>query len=157
MTELEVFAKSLEVSRWTLVVSLVMSTASIVFASLEMAFQRSHNVRSLRPLCEARLVEEEASLAISIRNVGLGPLIVVGLALSSKAGAKPVELREAFVLPPLESRLILSIPASERDTLREARLRICYRDIYDKKHEKLIPLDDDLMPALGLRQARPQA
>jgi hypothetical protein len=76
MTELEVFQKSLEVSRITLIITICLSLSSMVFAILEMAFQRSHNKKSVKPLCDLDIEEGEGRLCLSIRNLGLGPMIV---------------------------------------------------------------------------------
>jgi hypothetical protein len=139
MTELEVFTKSLNISRWTLVASIIVSTASIAFASLEMAFQRSHDVRSLRPLCEAKSSKKGSRVSIALRNVGLGPLIVTAVSLAIAEEEKPGEPLEPFVIPPLESRIVLMLSAAEAKG-RELRLKVSYRDIYDKKYLRLVPV-----------------
>jgi hypothetical protein len=151
MTELEVFKQSLDVSRLTLMVSLIVSTASIAFASLEMAFQRSHNIRSVRPFCELTAREEGGRVSIVIRNVGLGPLIVTSVSLSGpqaeegeSSGADDAARDivafetqpDGLVLPPLERAIVLSFPEAEREALAGRELRVLYRDIYDRKHEK---------------------
>jgi len=149
MTELEVFTKSLEISRLTLIVSLIVSIASIAFASLEMAFQRSHNVRSLRPLCEARSSRKDGRVAIEVRNVGLGPLILSSASLSIGGEDRPSERQEPRVIPPLESRVVFSLSAAEAKG-RGLRLRVSYRDIYDKKYERLVlvePESESPLPA----------
>jgi hypothetical protein len=142
MTELEVFKQSLDVSRLTLMVSLFVSTASIVFASLEMAFQRSHNKRSVKPLCELSAKGEGERAIIVLRNVGLGPLILSSLSLSGEGARARAELvallelpEEGLVIPPLEKREILSFPEEGREDAEGLELKIEYRDIYDRKHE----------------------
>jgi hypothetical protein len=162
MTELEVFTKSLEVSRVTLIVSLIVSLVSIVFASLEMAFQRSHNKKSMLPLCELSLRAGDDKVAIRLRNVGLGPLIVRCVALAteesaaegnkakgkdhseraqadagSDCGASSTAIPEGgLVIPPLETAAVLSFPEGEREALGGRELCIEYRDIYDRRFVK---------------------
>lgn len=153
MTELEVFRQSLDVSRLTLVLSLVVSTASIVFASLEMAFQRSHNIKSVRPFCELTELEEGERVSVVLRNVGLGPLILSELELrgaplgapgSSGGEAEPVLEARACgtVIPPLERAIILSFPAARRPELAGREICIKYRDIYDRPHETASTIAD---------------
>jgi hypothetical protein len=156
MTELEVFKQSLDVSRLTLVVSLIVSTASIAFASLEMAFQRSHNVRSVRPLCELSAKADEGRVAIVLRNVGLGPLILYRLSLghmdekrrqpvpgeddASRNAALIGLPEEGLAIPPLERREILSFSEEEEEDFRDLGLWAEYRDIYGRKHETTVKL-----------------
>jgi hypothetical protein len=138
MTELEVFKESLDVSRTTLIVSLFVSTASIVFASLEMAFQRSHNVRSVRPLCELSAKADGQRTTVVLRNVGLGPLILLRATLDG-ADSPEVDLalppEEGFVLPPLESRALLSFLTADKEKMEALGLVIGYKDIYGHRHE----------------------
>lgn len=91
MNELEVFQKSLEISRITLIISIVLSVSSMVFAILGMAFQRSHNKRSVRPLCDIRLEDLEAVFKLGVYNSGLGPMIVTKVALEA------AEARDALI------------------------------------------------------------
>jgi hypothetical protein len=154
MTELDVFKQSLDVSRLTLMVSLFVSTASIVFASLEMAFQRSHNKRSVKPLCELSAKVEGERSVIVLRNVGLGPLILSGLSLSGEGAQESSGLvallelpEEGLVIPSLEKREILSFPEEGREEAEGLVLKIRYRDIYDRKHETGTRLGSVSVPA----------
>jgi hypothetical protein len=144
MTELEVFKQSLDVSRLTLMVSLVVSIASIAFASLEMAFQRSHNIKSVRPYCEFTAKEVGDRVSIVLRNVGLGPLIVTAVSIADSADSGEVSHDitvfepgpDGLVLPPLEKASILSFPEAECEALSNRYLQVEYCDIYDHRHEK---------------------
>jgi hypothetical protein len=144
MTELEVFKQSLDVSRITLLVSLAVSTVSIVFGSLEMAFQRSHNKHSVRPFCVAYARVEGNRVAINLRNVGLGPLFVTGISYEEGGltleGQASFSLDDAPVIPPLERWELgpsLAAKVGEEDC-RE--LLVHYKDIYDRKYEKRFKL-----------------
>ena len=106
MTELEVFERSLEVSRLTLYVSIALSLVSIVFTILSMAFQRSHNKKSVKPLCDLR-VEDGEGLAIGLWNLGLGPMIVKDIKVENPDGKGWSELAEALKERPDSVRLAL--------------------------------------------------
>ena len=76
MTEVEIFKQSLDVSRIVMLITVVMAITSIVFSALAMAFQRSHNRRSIRPICSIRKRAENGKVYIFIKNCGLGPMIL---------------------------------------------------------------------------------
>ena len=114
MTELEVFQKSLEVSRATLVVSIVLSLVSMVFAILGMAFQRSHNKRSLRPLCDLRLESSGEVLRLCLRNGGLGPMILGRICLRTEGRKERKEEAPGTELEDLEADLKGALPLGLR-------------------------------------------
>jgi hypothetical protein len=158
MTELEVFQKSLDVSRITLVVSIVLSVSSVVFAILGMAFQRSHNKKSVRPLCDLRIEHGESGLSLAIHNLGLGPMIIGKLVLRAEPGLPETtiaaclpgrhtglhvaSLRQGNVLAPGGS-LVLLASTSDADPLYRLEsaiggrtLLVEYQDIYDRVFRK---------------------
>jgi len=47
MTEVEIFKQSLDVSRIVMLITILMAVTSVVFPALTMAFERSHNKRSI--------------------------------------------------------------------------------------------------------------
>ena len=80
-----------------------------------------------------------------LRNVGLGPLILCRLSLGAEDGREAafplVSLPDdGLVIPPLESRELLSFSKEEEASLRELELRAGYRDIYGRKHETIVKL-----------------
>jgi len=166
MTELEVFQKSLEVSRATLVVSILLSLVSMVFAILGMAFQRSHNKRSLRPLCDLRLEATGEVYRLGLRNAGLGPLLLGSIDLipgkGDVAGALSLEevlkaalspaLRKKFpglpgpgrILAPGEVVSLVEIPLDQakavlslRKALEGLSLEVDFRDIYGRRFKEV--------------------
>jgi len=163
MTELEVFQKSLEVSRITLVVSIVLSVSSIVFAALEMAFQRSHNKKSVRPLCAIRIDDGDGA-GIGLWNLGLGPMIVKKVHFRAPDGScgstieevlpshptdvKVTGIRGDLILPP-GGNLILVACADRtgkgfrfmKKALGGQTLVVEYEDIYEKAFVKETRLD----------------
>ncbi len=167
MTELEVFQKSLEVSRTTLVVSVLLSVASMVFAILGMAFQRSHNKRSLRPLCDLRLEASGQVFRLGLRNAGLGPMILGAVSLAPREGSAPERLedllrgalplaerrryrglpRPGLVLGPGESLALVELPLEDAagvgrltKALEAASIEVDYTDIYGRSYRKILSL-----------------
>lgn len=167
MTELEVFQKSLEVSRATLVVSVLLSVASMVFAILGMAFQRSHNKRSLRPLCDLRLEASGQAFRLGLRNAGLGPLILESVSLRPREGSAAESLEDVIrgalplaerrryrglphpglVLGPGESLALAELPLEDAagigrltKALEAASIEVGYTDIYGRAYRKALPL-----------------
>jgi len=155
MTELEVFERSLEVSRLTLFVSIALSLVSIVFTILSMAFQRSHNKKSVKPLCDLRVDDGEA-LGIGLWNLGLGPMIVKWIKVENPDGKgwsdlsvalkdAPESVRLALpcgdaIVPPEGSLVLVECtgkgkagPAFVRKALADRRLSIGYEDIYERR------------------------
>lgn len=155
MTELEVFQRSLEVSRMTLYVSITLSLVSIVFTILSMAFQRSHNKKSVKPLCDLR-VEDGENFGIGLWNLGLGPMIVKWVRVENPDGKGWSDLSEALkdgpgslrlalpcddaILPPNGSLELVGCPgkgkagvAFVKKALGGRRLAIGYEDIYDRR------------------------
>ncbi len=76
MTEVEIFKQSLDVSRIMMVITIIVSITTVIFSALSMAFQRSHNKRSVKPFCTIIRVVESSEIVIRIKNAGLGPLIL---------------------------------------------------------------------------------
>ncbi len=159
MTELEVFQRSLEISRITLGVSVVISTISIVFGILGMAFQRSHNRKSVKPLCNVDIRETVKGFRVAIVNAGLGPMTVTRVRLGKEGGTgkgsliEPADVVPAGphcrvfseeivgrVLPPMAEQTILECDGASamkiRRALRDYTLIVSYSDIYDHTHTK---------------------
>jgi hypothetical protein len=169
MTELEVFQQSLRVSQIALVISVLISMVSIVFGILSMAFQRSHNRKSVKPFCNVDSRRTGGGLGIFIANAGLGPMRVTGIRITrnrmdggmatddpieAAAPASGILLRaEACadrVLPPLAEILVIEcalagtaakrVARSAMQRLRECSLVVSFSDVYDHTYEKVEPL-----------------
>jgi hypothetical protein len=168
MTEPEFFAKTLMVSRLMLAVSILVSVITIVFGSLTMAFQRSHNRKSVKPLCNIHTFFSDGVLHLSIYNAGLGPMIVSGTGLMKPGGnvrkdLLPVEsvipegiacitdmaLAGEYIIPPVSERKVLEFRAAGdntslnklKDIFEEYRLVIKFYDLYDRKYKRIVRLD----------------
>jgi hypothetical protein len=169
MTELEVFQQSLRVSQIALVISVLISLVSIVFGILSMAFQRSHNRKSVKPFCNVDSRRTEEGLGIVISNAGLGPMRITGIRFARNgpdglpepndpagpsASVPGVLLRAEScfdrVLPPLAELAVIECALASgagkrgsRDAvqrLRECSLVVSFSDVYDHTYEKVEPL-----------------
>lgn len=65
----------------TSVCAVVISIISMVFTVIFSAFQHRHNKNSVRPISAIRLSDYEDRLAVTISNVGTGPLTIIRLRL----------------------------------------------------------------------------
>ena len=166
MTVVEIFAHSLMVSRVSLAVSILVSIISIVFGSLSMAFQRSHNRKSVKPFCNIHPFISDGSVHISIFNAGLGPMIISETGFIRKNGKirkDTVNISEltpegikyetenvfsgVYIIPPMSEKKVLAFSATGsndmkymeklRELLDEYRFFVVYRDLYDRKYERV--------------------
>jgi hypothetical protein len=164
MTEIEIFKQSLDVSRIAMIITVIMTVISVTFSALNLAFQRSHDRKSVKPLCYINKKTTERSFSIAIENAGLGPMIIKaisaidpdqkiynlpdyfgGLQDSNHKNAMVLVGTKDLVIPSNGSKTILEIngdngiPGKEfeeiRQKLDQTKLLISYRDIYDKRYE----------------------
>lgn len=148
--------------------SLILAVNTIVFTALSMAYQRSHNKRSVRPLCNIHQFLTTSKAGISIQNAGLGPMMIHNVVLlksydsSVKNGTQfsdaippdpnynvAVNHSDLYVLA-CQSEIKLfhytSVVPNDKRIERLKRLlhgmTICvqYQDIYDDRYEKREPL-----------------
>jgi hypothetical protein len=169
MTELDVFRQSLEVSRMALVVSVLISTISIVFGILSMAFQRSHNRKSVKPFCNIEVRRTQSGMGMGIANAGLGPMLITRIGLVKGDGMgkdAPCDLADLVpqgphcrhfteectdrVLPPMATQRILewdhagsaggTNAGGVMKKLRGYSLVVSFSDVYDHTYEKIAPL-----------------
>lgn len=162
MTEVEIFKESLDVSRIVMLLTIIMTIVSATFSALTLAFQRSHNKKTVKPLCDAAIVADGKNPGIAVKNAGLGPMIVRELTvtdpeqgdmpfsdfceglLAEKADCVVYKKNGSMILSVNEQKTILEL---NRDIklkpdivdfvsarLSAVKLKICYRDIYDKDY-----------------------
>lgn len=169
MIEQEFFAQTLLVSRITLIVSILVSVITIVFGSLTMAFQRSHNRKSVKPFCNIHPFISDGVLHVSIYNAGLGPMIISGTGLIKDGGRVRRDLVDIesilpagitcitdralageYIIPPMAERKVLEFSVAEGDSSSSGRLKgifdeyrlvILFRDLYDRKYERIERID----------------
>lgn len=166
MTEVEIFKESLDVSRIVMLLTIIMTIISATFSALTLAFQRSHNKKTVKPLCDAALLNDGKNPSITIKNAGLGPMIVRKLTITEpeqvemkfsefcesllavKADCVVFQKSDNMILSLNEQRTILEL---NRDIklksdvadfvsakLAAAELKIDYSDIYDKDYTCVI-------------------
>jgi hypothetical protein len=162
MTEVEIFKQSLDVSRIAMIITVIMTVISVTFSALNLAFQRSHDRKSVKPLCYINRKKQEGRFSILIENAGLGPMIIKSISIVEDE-QRVIDLNAYLedVLGPGEESIVLLdsenlvIPASGNkavftidedkgnaknaireiaDGLGKVKIRINYKDIYDKKY-----------------------
>lgn len=166
MTEVEIFKESLDVSRIVMLITIVMTIISATFSALTLAFQRSHNKKTVKPLCDAAIIVDRENPGIDLKNAGLGPMIVRNVTitepdheevnfsdfcqslLAEKAGCIVYKKTDNMILSANEQRTILELNREvklKRDVedfvlarLAAAELKIDYSDIYDKSYTCII-------------------
>jgi hypothetical protein len=161
MTEVEIFKQSLDVSRIVMLITIIMTIISATFSALSLAFQRSHNRKSVKPLCNLIKIMDKNSVQIIVENAGLGPMIIRDIALTSTDSKNInlctyfdkllsnrnvffIELKREIIIPANEQKIIFELKASDNDKsidmndliikLKKNELVINYCDIYDKEY-----------------------
>jgi hypothetical protein len=160
MTEIQVLAQDLLISRTIMLTTILVAITSIVFSSITMAFERSHNVKSLRPFVNLLQVYDQNRVSLSIANAGLGPMLIERITYLSKNDPNPqgklltdilpigFQTAQVFVCNEIytlaaHDRLTLfeysgaaALPML-RESLKGLSLCIEYRDVYDHEYKKL--------------------
>jgi hypothetical protein len=139
--------------------TILVAITSIVFSSITMAFERSHNVKSLRPFVNVMQVLDQSMLSLSVVNAGLGPMLIERITFLLKddlaapgkllADILPAGLQSTQVFVPTEIyalaardqlKLFECCNAAEflslKERLNKYSLSIEYRDVYDHEYKK---------------------
>jgi hypothetical protein len=169
MTEVEIFKQSLDVSRIVMLITILMTIISATFSALTLAFQRSHNIKSVKPFCNIIILLNSNVIFIAIKNAGLGPMIIKNITindLDNRAlniddyfkdliNAKKTEiiLNNEFqtIIAPNEEKVLINITKEQEtiksnnhnqiiEKLQNTTLMIEYKDIYDKNYLRTIKL-----------------
>lgn len=130
MSEVEIFKQSLDVSRIVMIITIIMTLISIVFSSLSLAFQRSHNRRSVKPYCYFKRYNEVGKNCIVVKNAGLGPMMVDDI--KSEDGVEMCNKR--FVLTANEEIVVVDF-GEKNENNGSTKIKVSYHDIYEKKYE----------------------
>jgi hypothetical protein len=131
LNEVEIFKESLDVSRIVMIITIVMAITSVVFSALTLAFQRSHNRRTVKPYCLIKKVNSNSTTRLIIKNAGLGPMIVDRVEVIRTTGISDRKIKTA--LSPNEECLVFEEKRTSIEA--EATIRINYHDIYGKKYQ----------------------
>lgn len=169
MNELEVFKHSLNVSYWMLGVTVFLSICTVTFGAINMGFQRSHNIKSVKPFCNIHTSMNASGINIIIMNAGLGPMIVQKIVLlktndeSVKDGAQILDLlpselhydtivnkKDSYIIPAMGEMKVVQYSTDSgnkknavellKNTLEGLYLCVVYKDIYDYTREKREPV-----------------
>jgi len=134
MTEVEIFRQSLEVSRVVMVITIIMTLISVTFSALTLAFQRSHDIKTVKPLCGVTLRRTGTLFSVIVKNAGLGPMIVTDIRIGTEGGdADGADRQKKFkkmILSVNEEMTVLETEASALCT----KITVEFRDIYDKEY-----------------------
>ena len=71
----------METSTALLITTMIMALGAITFSALTMAFDRSHQRKSVRPFCNINQNVTSAEIRISIENAGMGPMLIQNILL----------------------------------------------------------------------------
>jgi len=170
MTEVEIFKESLDVSRIVMLITILMAVTSVVFSALTMAFERSHNKRSIRPFCNLIASIEGNTTFVSIRNAGMGTMILKSISLVDEsfnefniADIKTKYPNFIFDLLQINNELAISINEklnilSMNDSIheeaikviKECRIIIKYSDMYNQDFKKDLKIKEITSCALTI-------
>jgi hypothetical protein len=172
MDEIGILLESLTISRITLKISISVSIITIILGVLSLAFQRSHNRKSVMPYCNIIKRNYENLIEIAIVNSGLGPMIIKHIDtkdINDKCkklnNTYPIDvvphdipydtflrgLENTTIASSEEKILLKYIPRAYgdeysvkqiRDALSQKKLIIKYSDIYGQKITKEESLDN---------------
>lgn len=86
--------------------ALLLSVTSIFVAAISLIIQRQHNRKSVMPIGKFEASDYEDSLSVTIKNSGVGPLIIESVEISQPNGQSTDNLIE--VMPNMPSSLCWS-------------------------------------------------
>jgi hypothetical protein len=168
MTEVEIFKQSLDVSKIAMIITLIMTIITVTFSALSLAFQRSHNIKSIKPLCYFSFLCTNGQLKMLVKNAGLGPMIIsnvfivhdsieyeltkyIGELLENNFEIVPnLKIKANSVIPTNEERTLVEVVPKDKSSskcsemnekLKNDLLVITYTDLYDRKYtitEKIV-------------------
>lgn len=162
MTEVEIFKQSLDVSRIVMLITILMAVTSVVFSALTMAFERSHNKRSIKPFCNLVASINDDMTTLKIKNAGMGTMILKTIKLLSGLsqeldlpefrGRYPglvidmLNIKHETALSIDEEIEILNIGSSvDKEVLEEiseCKIVIMYSDMYNQDYEKELKIGE---------------
>jgi hypothetical protein len=167
MTESQALVQNLLITRAIMFTTILVAITSIVFSAITMAFERSHNVKSLRPFVNVIQFFTPNSISLSIDNAGLGPMLIERITLfpknmSSAEGKVLAEILpneivavtffdclDVYTLAAQNKLNILDYHADKQEIptlsklveqLNGYSLLIEYRDVYDHDYKKIYPI-----------------
>jgi hypothetical protein len=162
MTEVEIFKQSLDVSRIAMFITFFMTIVTVTFSALGLAFQRSHNIKSIKPICSFTFIFSNNNFKVLLKNAGLGPLIVSGITIIDENEIESeiskgfenilsnyeiksinTRMKSGCVIPINDEKIVLEIILDDKnmkvneliDLLNKYCLILKYNDLYDRKYK----------------------
>ena len=164
MTEIQVLAQDLLISRTIMLTTILVAITSIAFSSITMAFERSHNVKSVRPFFNLHQEITDHTITLSIANAGLGPMIINQILLVNNSdlnqSGKPISevlpanlnydavfnLADEYVLASKDQLKLFQYSENDQKTLAnianlkaklgEYSISVEYQDVYEHRYQK---------------------
>ena len=141
MTEVEIFRQSLEVSRVVMVITIIMTLISVTFSALTLAFQRSHDIKTVKPLCGVTIRRMGTLFSVIVKNAGLGPMIVTDIRIAvegdgeaEKTDAESKKEFKKIILSVNEERSVFETEIEAAASAPGLKITVEFRDIYDKEY-----------------------
>ncbi len=155
-----------QVNAFVALCALFISLLSIVLTVFTLWMQQRHNYKSLTPIASLPIGDYENIIEVSLKNTGVGPLIVKKFIVSNENQSKnniinwmpnpPENISwetfyneiEGICVPPSESATIIRLSGNEnsqtfskfRDQVRKAlaplKIEVVYQDIYNREMPK---------------------
>ena len=130
----------------TVIVSLVTSIMSI----LTMAFQRSHNVKVVKPFCNVHKSITKDNIGLSIMNAGLGPMFVKSITLIKSTDETIIDTLKPMDTPPSNKHIIERIRKAQRKLISKKKQKLIDILPMDYKYESFINSNDIyILPPMG--------
>jgi hypothetical protein len=134
MTEFEILKENLEITRVVMIITVIMAIITATFSALDVAFQRSHNKRTIRPYCSIHRSITNNNIAIYLKNAGLGPLIIADVSLINDKDESIIEENAVPYYKAVESSIRESIQYSETRIV-PSLAEVCIMDVKNEKAE----------------------
>jgi hypothetical protein len=151
-----------QINAFVALCALFISLLSIILTVFALRMQQRHNYKSLTPIASLPIGDYENLIEVSLKNTGVGPLIVKSFVVSNGSENKnniidwmpktPENIDwetfyndiEGLCVPPNESAIIIRLSGNEnsqtfskfRDQVRKAlaplKIKVAYQDIYER-------------------------
>lgn len=148
------------------VLAVLTAFAAVFVGAIGLAIQRSHNKKSVLPICSIRKANYDNEILLSIENTGIGPLIITKISMlrngtnEMKENQYPIDLmpegimwntfrkglENHSILPNSEIVLLEFVPQTFGDNdvlenirkiLSECSIKIDFKDVYGKKRTSI--------------------
>jgi hypothetical protein len=169
MTEIQLLRQDMDISKAMMMITIIVAISSIVFSSITMAFERSHDRKSLRPYLNLIPGISTNSISLEIANAGLGPMLIQKLTLLDQQTREVMELSalpglfqpdaklegqyrcfNGYILASLKQLTLFQLYedcsprnsniSSIKESLERFSLQIEYQDVYERNYKKEVEI-----------------